>query len=277
MAWRRDAAGTAARAAARTAGRRARWAATAVALALPLACGGGDGATSGQGAVLFAGPAGELVPHATGRSATFRVTATSGGASEVSGFTSTVTSNGADGVFATRYVSATGAVADSTSRDTGDEIVVERFVNDPGGPDEQRALLDPPVGVVRTPVVAGETIESSFARTLELDVRIGDASERRQILFVGSARRVAVDASTVTVPAGTYADAIHYAVAATGETRIAVLGESVVVTIAVAGDEWFAPGVGGVREELEVTVHAGDESSAIHFTTERAGGSEPSA
>lgn len=241
----------------------------AVALTLPLACGGG-GADGDAGRELFAGSASALVPHQTGRSASFRVTATSGGATDVSGFTATVTANAADGTFVTRYVSATGAVAESTSRDTGDEIVVERFINDPGGPDEQRALLDPPVGVVRTPVIAGETIESSFARTLELTIRVGDQTLRRQVLFVGQARRTAVETSPVTVPAGIYADAIRYAVEATGETSIPVLGESVTITVDVAGDEWFAPGVGGVKEDLEVTVRAGDESATIRFTTERA-------
>jgi len=247
-----------------------RWATTVLTLwmTLPVACGGG-GDTPARGQVLFAGEAGQLVPHGTGRSSTFRVTATSEGASEVSSFTATVISDGDDGVFVTRYVSATGAVAESTSRDTGDEIVVERFVNDPGGPGEQRALLDPPVGVVRTPVVAGETIESSFARTLELAIRVGETTLRRQVLFVGNARRVALEQAAVTVPAGTYADAIRYAVDATGETSIPVLGESVAIGVEVEGDEWFAPGVGGVKEELEVTVRAGDESSTIRFTTER--------
>lgn len=237
-----------------------------------LACGSGsDGDGEGAGEVLFDGSAAELLPHPTGRSASFRVTATQDGASEVSSFTSTVTGNAPDGTFVTRFVSANGAVAESTSRDSGDAIVVERFVNDPGGSDEEVVTPEPPVGVVRTPVVAGAAIESSFARTLELELRVGASVERRQVLFVGSARRVPRERGAVSVAAGTYPDAIRYEVEAIGETRIPVLGESVAVEVEVAGDEWFAPGVGGVKEDLEVAVRAGDERAVIRFVTEREG------
>jgi hypothetical protein len=248
--------------------RRLGSAATILALAGTLASGcGGGGSNDGQ--VLFDGDASELVPHATGRSATFRVTATSNGASDTSSFTATVTGNEDGGVYVTRYVSATGAVAVSTSRDSGDEIRVERFVNDPGGPDEQIAVPMPPVGVVRTPVIAGEGFDGGFARTLELDVRIGDTIVHRQVLFTGSAQRIARERGTVTVPAGAFADAIRYAVHATGQSSIPVLGESLRVSVEVDGDEWFAPGAGGVKEELDVTVRAGDEELEIHFSTER--------
>ena len=241
-----------------------------LAATVALACGGGsDG--DGDGELLFDGSAAELLPHPTGRSASFRVTATQDGASDVSSFTSTVTGNAPDGTFVTRYVSKTGAVAESASRDTGNEIVVERFVNDPGGSGEEVVTPAPPVGVVRTPVVAGAAIESSFARTLELELRVGATVERRQVLFVGSARRVPRERGVVSVAAGTYPDAIRYEVEARGETRIPVLGESVTVEVEVAGDEWFAPGVGGVKEDLEITVRAGDDRAVIRFVTEREG------
>jgi len=248
--------------------RRLRTAAAAVALLLPVSCGGGGG---NDGEVLFSGTASELVPHPTGRDASFRVTAMQDGASQESSFTATVTGNAPDGTFVTRYVSATGAVAEGTSRDTGDAIVVERFVNDPGGPAEEAVLPDPPVGVVRTPVVAGEAIESGFARTLELAIRVGERTERRQALLVGSARRVPRERTPVSVAAGTYPDAIRYAVEGTAATRLAVLGQSIEVRVEVAGDEWFAPGVGAVKEVLEVAVRAGDERATIDFTTEREG------
>lgn len=260
----------------RRSGQARRWltsATTAVALLLPLACGGGggDGGGVNDGEVLFAGPAGELVPHPTGRAARFRVTATQDGASESSSFTATVTGNAPDGTFVTRYLSATGAVAEGTSRDSGDAIVVERFVNDPGGPAEETVVPDPPVGVVRTPVVAGDAIEGSFARTLELAIRIGDRVERRQALLSGSARRVPRERGAVAVAAGSYPDAIRYALSGTATTRLAVLGQSIEVRVEVAGDEWFAPGVGAVKEVLEVAVRAGDEHATIVFTTEREG------
>lgn len=248
--------------------RRLWFAAVVLALLGALACGcGGGGSTNGE--VLFDGDAGVLVPHATGRSATFRVTTTSGGSSDASSFTSTVTGNEDGGLFVTRYVSATGAVAVSTSRDTGDEIRVERFVNDPGGPDEQVSVPAPPVGVVRTPVVAGEGFDTGFARTLEMDIRIGQSTLHRQVLFTGSAQRIARERASVTVPAGTYEGAIRYTVRATGESRIPVLGDSVTLSIEVDGEEWFAPGAGGVKEELDVTVRAGDQSVPIHFSTAR--------
>lgn len=243
--------------------------ALALLLVLPLACGGGDG--DGSRAELFAGRADELIPHETGRSARFRVTARQGGSSDVSSFTATVTGNASDGGFITRYVSATGAIAESSSRDLGDAIEVVRFVNDPGSPREDVAVPDPPTVVARTPVIAGDAIETGFVRTLELEIRVGSGSERRAILFTGRAHRVPEERGPVTVADGTYADAIRYAVAASGDATIPVLGQSVALRVDVTGDEWFAIGVGGVKEELEVTVRAGDDRATVAFTTEREG------
>jgi hypothetical protein len=230
-----------------------------------VACGSGGG---GTGEVLFAGGAGELVPHGRGRSAVYRVTATAGGVTDVSSFSATVTEDGADGVFQTRFESATGALARSVSRDTGGEIRVERFVNDPGGPDERDTVLAPPVVVVRTPVVAGDAIETSFARPLDLEVKTGDVVERRRVLFVGTARRVPEAWETVVVPAGSF-DAVRYEVAAHGEATIPVLGTSLRLTAEVTGHEWFAPGVGGVEERLEVELRAGGTEETVRFVTER--------
>lgn len=248
----------------------ARFVALALLAILPLACGGGGGG-GGTGTQLFDGPADELVPHETGRSARFRVTARHDGSTDVSSFTATVTSNAGDGAFTTRYVSATGALAESTARDAGDAIEVVRFVNDPGGPDEQAATPDPPVVTVRTPVVAGDAIETGFVRTLELAIRIGSASERRALLFTGTARRVPEERAPVTVADGTWPDAIRYAVQASGEATIPILGQGVRLRVDVTGDEWFAIGVGGVKEELQVAVRAGDERAVVTFLTEREG------
>jgi len=254
--------------------RRCSQALALLALALPLACGGSGGPddAAAPGEVLFAGEAGELVPHALRRTAAYRVAATVDGATEVSSFRATVTEDRSDGVFQTRYESASGALARSVSRDGGSELRVERFVNDPGGPDARDVLLDPPVVVVRTPVVAGDAIETSFARALDLRVTVGDATERRQVLFVGSARRVPVERDAVTVPDGTF-DAIRYAVEARGEASVPILGASLAFVAEVRGDEWFAPGVGGVKEELEVRLSAGDATAVVRFVTERVSGS----
>lgn len=242
--------------------------ALALLLVLPLACGRGS---DGSGVELFAGSADELIPHDTGRSARFRVTARQGDSSDVSSFTATVTGNAGDGGFTTRYVSATGAIAESTSRDTGDAIEVVRFVNDPGGPHEDVDVPDPSVVVVRTPVIAGDAIETGFVRSLELEIRVGSRSERRAILFTGRARRIPEERGPVSVADGTYADAIRYAVEASGDATIPILGQSVALRVDVAGDEWFAIGIGGVKEELEVTVRAGDDRATVAFTTEREG------
>lgn len=246
-------------------------------LLAPLAaCGdGGEGGDAGPPEVLFSGPAGELVPHAVGRSAAYRVTATGEGMSDESGFTSTVVAEPGDGTFVTRFVSATGAIAESTSRDTGSEVRVERFVSDPGGAEEKVVELEPPVVVVRTPVVAGEAIESSFARTLELVITVRDTVLRRQVLFTGSGRRVPEAREPVTVPGGTF-DALRYAVSARGEVTIPVVGQAILLTVDVAGAEWFAPGVGGVKEDLELVLGADGERTTVRLVTERlADGAEP--
>lgn len=248
-----------------------RLAALALAATLQLACGGSGGSGSDPGAELFAGPAAELIPHDTGHSARFRVTARRGGTSDVSSFTSTVVTNAADGAFTTRYVSATGAIAESSSRDLGDAIEVVRFVNAPGGPDEHVATPDPPVVVVRTPVLVGDAIETGFVRTLELELRIGSAIERRAVTFTGIARRVPEERGPVTVADGTWADAIRYAVQASGDATLPIAGQRVTLRVDVTGDEWFAIGVGGVRERLDVRVRAGDERAEITLLTEREG------
>lgn len=240
-------------------------------LAVLAGCGGGGGrdAPPDAGTVLFDGPPAALLPHETGRVATFRVTATRDRATSESGFTATVTANASDGSFVTRYVSATGEVAESTSRDDGSAIRVERFVADPGGEDEEVAVLDPPTVVVATPVIAGDAIETGFARSLELEIRVGDEVVRRSVLFAGSARRVPRARTSVSVPAGTFADAILYAVDARGMATLAVPGASVPLTVEVSGEEVFAPGVGGVQETLDVTIRAGDGTTAVRFVTER--------
>ena len=243
--------------------------ALALLLALPPGCGGGDD-DGGSGAELFGGSARELVPHETGRSAAFRVTARQDGRTGVSRFTSTVTDGGDDG-FTTRYVSENGSVAEGTARDLGDEIRIVRFVNDPGGPDEDVVTPEPPVVVVRTPVIAGEPIETGFARTLELELRVGSGTERRAVLFTGRARRVPRERGPVRVADGTWDDAIRYAVEASGEATIPILGQGVPLRVEVTGDEWFAVGFGGVREDLAVTIRAGDERATVTFATEREG------
>lgn len=245
-----------------------------LALLLPLACGGGGGGNDGpdDGTVLFSGSAAELVPHETGGTARFRVTAREGDTTRVSGFTTTITRNDPDGRYVTRYVSDTGAIAEGTAHDRGDAIVVERFVNDPGGPNEDVVEPDPPAGVVRTPVVAGDAIETGFTRALELTIRVGDRTEQRTVTFTGSARRVPRARGAVEGAGARYEDAIRYEVAASGRARLELPGASVGLEVEVTGDEWFAPGVGGVREDLEVRVRAGDERGTIRFTTEREGG-----
>jgi hypothetical protein len=243
--------------------------ALALLLGTPLGCGGSGGTDSGT--TLFEGPASALVPHETGRAGAFRVTARQGGDTNVSVFTATVTANGADGSFTTRHVAESGSVTEGTSLDLGDEIRVVRFVRDPGGRDEEVVVPNPPVGVVRTPVIAGDPIETGFVRTLEIDVRVGTATERRPIVFTGRARRVPRERGPVRVADATYGDAIRYAVEASGSATIPILSSSVTLRVDVVGDEWFAIGVGRVREDLDVTVRAGDDRTTVTFTTERTG------
>jgi hypothetical protein len=244
------------------------------------ACGGSD---ADPGSVLFAGPAAALVPHETGRSAMFQVTATVGAQSATSGFTATVLRNDPDGRFVTEYVSRTGARLETRSFDAGDEIRVEEVLSSSGGggagQDGQAAEADstdppqpigPPAVVVRTPVVAGQTIATSFARAIDLTLEVAGQTIERQVLFVGSARRTPRERASVTVPAGTF-DAIRYAASATGRTTLTIAGRPIEVMVDVAGDEWFAPGIGGVREVLDVHVAAGGATAEVRFTTERLG------
>jgi len=252
------------------------------------ACGGaGSDTSTDAGTVLFDGPAAALVPHETGRSTMFQVTATNGSQSATSGFSATVLSNAADGSYVTEYVSQTGARLQTRSLDAGDEIRVVEVLSSSGGGEagqDGRAAdadgadppqpIDPPAVVVRTPVVAGRGIETGFARAIDLTLEIAGQTLERQALFIGSARRTPKDRAAVTVPAGTF-EAIRYAASASGRSTLTIAGRPIDVLVDVAGDEWFAPGVGGVREALDVHVAAGGAAADVRFVTERLGEGVP--
>jgi len=252
------------------------------------ACGGaGSDGSPDAGTVLFDGPAAALVPHETGRSTMFQATATNGSQSATSGFSATVLSNAADGSYVTEYVSRTGARLQTRSLDAGDEIRVVEILSSSGGGEagqDGRAAdaesadppqpIDPPAVVVRTPVVAGRSIETGFARAIDLTLEIGGQTIERQVLFTGSARRTPKERAAVTVPAGTF-EAIRYAPSASGRSTLTIAGRPIDVLVDVAGDEWFAPGVGGVREALDVHVAAGGATADVHFVTERLGDGVP--
>jgi hypothetical protein len=232
------------------------------------ACGGEGGTPAGV--VLFSGPASELAPHELGRSAVFRVTATSAATDETSGFTATVVTSDTEGSeFATDYVSLSGATARAISRDSGDEIAVVAIVSDPGGAGEATRAIEPPAVVVRTPVVAGETIRTSFARSLEAALEINGRPVSQTVLFSGTAERTPIERTTVDVPAGSFANAIRYEVSAAGEARVTVAGETIELRVTVQGNEYFAPGAGGLKEDVEVQITARDAVRRVRFVTER--------
>jgi hypothetical protein len=221
------------------------------------------------------------VPHTTGRSARFRVTATPRDETlpaETSGFTSTVLENLADGHYVTEFVSATGERARTIALDAGDEVRIEQVVSNAGTADESARRVEPPAVVVRTPVVAGEAIETSFVRILDLTIEIDGIEATRQVVFVGRAQRVPLERASVSVPAGTFPDALRYATSGDGSTAFSLGLVAVQIALHAQGSESFAQNVGLVVERLSVTIDvsattaSGDvstASSSLDLTTER--------
>ncbi len=260
---------------------RVPWVALALHLALVaqlggslVGCGGGSAGSDSdqeptQPLVLFEGSARELLPHADGSVARFRSTASTTGEALTSTSTATVSGSSAEGEFATEHLLEDGRRARIEARDAGDEIAIERVVTDPGSDAEESVALDPPAILVRTPVIAQQRLRTSFVRTVDIAVTAEGSTVVRPVRFVGHAERTPIEVASVEVPAGSFAGAVRYALTATGSAAIEVLGLPVELTVEVEGEEWLAPGVGLVRESLDLVVRSAGSSASGRIVSER--------
>ncbi|MFM7736799.1 MAG: hypothetical protein ACKPBU_12570 [Alphaproteobacteria bacterium] len=224
------------------------------------ACGSG-GADSGPsepggGKVLFVGPARRLVPHEEGRSALFRVTATTGGATTTTALRTRVASD--DGTsFVVEQRAEDGSESRLHARDVGAEIRAEAVVDGDG----VLRAVDPAAVLVRTPVVAGEPVQGGFQRSLAVVLRGTDGDVRVVVPFEGTSERT---------PLGLDEDgAIRFGVVADGAATVPTAVGTIGFRLRVTGEESLAPDVGLVREELDLELRAGSGTATAHLSTLR--------
>ncbi|MBU6284073.1 hypothetical protein KGQ64_17650 [bacterium] len=251
----------------------ARGAAASITIAAVLAgcgdggSGGGDASVPPREVVLFDGPAAGLLPHEEGRTAEFRATATAGGESTTASFTTRVVVD--DGrSFVVEQRSGSGGWTRLHAVDDGSEIRIETVEDDETG---TRALA-PPAVLVRTPVVAGETIRGGFHRSLPVVLRTADGEVRTTVPFEGTSERTALGFDEAPVDGRVHPGAIRWALLASGRASVPTPVGTIALRLEIAGEETLAPGVGLVHEEIDLVLRAGSGSASAHLSTVRVAG-----
>jgi hypothetical protein len=245
--------------------------AIAVAVAVLLAACGGDGSDAarspGDASVLFDGPARRLLPHEAGRTASFRAVATTAGETTTGTFATRVLTD--DGTsFVVEQRSEDGAWTRLHARDDGEEIRAEAFEDAEAG----LRPLAPPAVLVRTPVVAGQTIRGGFHRSLAVVLHTGDGDVRREVPFEGTSERTALGFDEAPVEGRVYPGAIRFGVVANGRASVPTPVGTISLSLEVTGEETLAPDVGLVREEIDLVLRAGGGSASAHVATVRVDG-----
>jgi hypothetical protein len=107
--------------------------------------------------------------------------------------------------------------------------------------------------VLRVPLTAGTSWSSTWVST-----RDGGRVSVPMVKTISGTR------DTVVVPAGTFADCLHIKIA--GRSDVAMLAGP--ASIAVTGEEWYAPGVGFVKGAFRETVNQGETISDLAMNLE---------
>ncbi len=243
-------------------------------LSLAPGCGGPDAESPSTGPepeTLFAGPAGHLRPHETGRTTRFIVRAESAGETRTSVLTSRVLHEGPDGEFVAESATDGGPAHRVRVRDTGDRLEIEATARrTPDGFSWRE--LDPPAVVVRTPVFAGDGFETTFERSVDALVETEESSQIRTITFEGRAVRTPRSWEAIVVD-GRPLDAIAFDIRATSETaRLPELSGRALdpsFRLRLAGTEHLVPGLGLVRESAALDISVGGRTARIDLLSER--------
>jgi len=245
-----------------------RFAAVAALAALVGGCGDGSGEAEpgppSRGDVLFHGPARGLLPHELGRSALFRAVATAGDSTITATFATRVVED--DGsTFTVEQESESGERSRLHAVDDGSEIrAVASWDEDSG-----RREITPPAVLVRTPVVAGEPVRSGFRRSLAVVLHTADGDVRRVVPFEGTSERTPLGFADATLDGTTPPDAIRFALVASGRASVPTPVGTIALELEIAGEETLAPGVGLVREEIDLVLRAGGASATARLSTVR--------
>ena len=231
-------------------------------------CGDGTGEADpgppSRGDVLFDGPAAGLLPHELGRSAFFRAVATAGDSATTATFATRVVED--DGrTFVVEQESASGERTLLHAVDDGSEIRTVASWDEEWGQRE----ITPPVVLVRTPVVAGEPVRGGFRRSLAVVLRGADGDLRRVVPFEGTSERTPLGFADTALDGTTPPGAIRFALVASGRASVPTPVGTIALELEIAGEETLAPGVGLVREEIDLVLRAGGASATARLSTVR--------
>lgn len=219
----------------------------------------------GPGSVLFEGPARGLLPHEEGQSAVFRATATIAGSTTTATFVTRIVADDGER-FVVEQRAEDGARSRLHARDEGEEIRVEAVEEDDG----LLRSIDPAPVLIRTPVVAGESIRGGFRRSLAVVLHGGEGDLRVVVPFEGTSERTPLDLDDRPVAGRTYPGAIRFGLSASGRASVPTNAGPIALTLEITGEETLAPAVGLVREEIDLVLRAGNGSATAHLETVRA-------
>lgn len=219
--------------------------------------------------VLFEGTPAELLPHAVGHTSHFVVTARTDADEITTVVSTTVLSDGPNGEFIVETSSDDGRTRRLRARETEDRIVLEAFTKN--GTELIWTELGEAATLVRTPVIAGATAATTFARTVDVLLEVDGVREARTIAFSGNGTRT--PRAVETIPFGDdEIPAIAFALRGDGRADdVPGLppGATNPLRLSFVGTEHRAPGVGLIREVVELTIEAGGGGATVDLRTER--------
>jgi hypothetical protein len=230
-------------------------------------CGGGGQETEPH-EVLFDGAPHELVPHPAGQVARYLLKVrTSDGAHEAS-LTATVLRDGPAGEFVMEHSrdSDEGVRLRTRLRETESDIRIEAYALEDGAGSFTWLDLERPSIIVQTPVVAGEPIETGYFRLVEVRVTVAGESRTVRAPVRARGRRTAIGWVAASL-GGQPISAIRFLVQA--ETLLTLPVSGLQISLRLAGDELFAPGIGLVGETLDIEASAGGETDSARWVLER--------
>ncbi|HYN37984.1 MAG TPA: hypothetical protein VES39_01910 [Rhodospirillales bacterium] len=115
---------------------------------------------------------------------------------------------------------------------------------------------NPPDYVLRLPLNSGTSWSSTW----------NSARERGRVSFP-TVKTITGNRDTVMVPAGTFTDCLHVRIA--GRSEVALLAGP--ATVAVTGEEWYAPDVGFIKGAFRETVNQGEAAIELAINLESFG------
>ena len=227
---------------------------------------------------LFSGTPGELIPHELGQTSRFLVRVAYDGRETSAILTSRVLHEGPHGEFIVENSFDDGRTRRLRVRETADTIQVEALARR-GTEGFFWKELDEPAVVVTTPVILGESRKEFFTRMIDLEFWQDEMPTRTAAAIEGNKSRTAAAIEgkksrtalpTETLPFGeTTVEVIPFEIRSS--SRFTGLAPAFLDSLAfdLRGIEYLSPGLGLVREFLELTLKGDSASPKISISTER--------